>query len=78
MAQFDTGLIAGIREAVRQVKGVSRRSLFAWACRTYAGGSPRAAETIFGWHRRAVARGLSGSEVALPENVAPVVEKKRC
>lgn len=31
MAQFDTGLIAGIREAARQVKGVSRRNLFAWA-----------------------------------------------
>jgi hypothetical protein len=78
MAQFDTGLIAGIREAARQVKGVSRRNLFAWACRTYAGGSPRAAETIFGWNRKAVARGLSESEVTLPENVAPFVEKKRC
>jgi hypothetical protein len=76
MAQFGTGLIAGIRQAARQVKGVSRRNLFAWACRTFAGGSPRVAETIFGWNRRAVARGLSESAVALPEGVVPVVEKK--
>jgi hypothetical protein len=41
MAQFDTGLIGGIREAARRVKGVERRNLFAWACSTYAGGSPR-------------------------------------
>ena len=76
MTQFDTGLIAGIRQAARQLKGAGRRNWFAWACRTYAGGSPRAAETIFGWNRKAVARGLSESHPFAPEGVTPDVEKK--
>lgn len=78
MAQFDTGLIAGIRQAARQLKGASRRNWFAWACRTYAGCSPRAAETIFGWNRKAVALGLSESHAVAPEGVTPDVEKKHC
>ena len=78
MAQFDTGLIAGIRQAARQLKGASRRNWFAWACRTYVGGRPRAAETIFGWNRKAVARGLSESHAIAPEGVTPDVEKKHC
>ena len=76
MAQFDTGLIAGIRQAARQLKGASRRNWFAWACRTYVGGSPRAAETIFGWNRKSVARGLSESQGIPPECDTPDVEKK--
>ena len=76
MAQFDTGLIAGIRQAARRLKGASRRDWFAWGCRTYAGGSPRAAETIFGWNRKSVARGLRESPAIPPEGVAPDVEKK--
>jgi hypothetical protein len=76
MSIFDTGAIAGIRQAARQVTGASRRKLFAWACRTYAGGSPRAAETIFGWSRKAVARGLSESEATSSDIIGPVVEKK--
>ena len=50
-APFDSGLMAGIRQAARQLKGAGRRNWFAWACRAYVGGSPRAAETIFGWSR---------------------------
>jgi hypothetical protein len=76
MTQFDTGLIAGIRQAARQLKGAGRRNWFAWACRTYAGGSPRAAETIFGWNRKAVARGLNESQAISPEGDTPDVEKK--
>jgi hypothetical protein len=75
-AKFDPGLIAGIRQAARQLKGASRRNWFAWACRIYAGGSPRAAETIFGWSRKAVARGLSESQAVA--GAAMDVEKKHC
>jgi hypothetical protein len=77
MAQFDLGLIAGISQAARQLKGSTRRIWFAWACRTYAGGSPRAAETIFGWNRKAVARGLSESQ-AIASDATSDVEKKDC
>lgn len=59
MEQIDTVLLAQIRLASKRLKGAARRSWFAWACRSYAGSSPRAAETIFGWNRKAVARGLS-------------------
>jgi hypothetical protein len=76
MALFDTGLVAGIRKAARQLTGATKRNWFAWACRTYAGGSPRAAETIFGWNRKAVARGLGESHATAAEVVAPDVEKK--
>jgi hypothetical protein len=58
MQRIDTNFLAEIRLAAKRLKGAARRSWFAWACRSYAGGSPRAAETIFGWNRRAVARGL--------------------
>ncbi len=75
MAQFDTGLIAGIRQAARQLTGATRRNWFAWACRTYAGCSPRAAETIFGWNRKAVARGLIESQAIPLEVATPDVEK---
>jgi hypothetical protein len=77
-AKFDPGLIAGIRQAARQLKGASRRNWFAWACRNYAGGSPRAAETIFGWNRKAVARGLNESQSVAAEGAALDVEKKHC
>ena len=76
MAQFDTGLIAGIRQAARQLKGAARRNWFAWACRNYAAGSPRAAETIFGWNRKAVARGLSESQASAAEGAAREAKKK--
>jgi len=76
MTRFDTGLIDGICQAARQLKGANRRNWFAWACRIYAGGSPRAAETIFGWNRKAVARGMSESNAITPEGVTPDVEKK--
>ena len=71
-AKFDTGLIVGIRQAARQLRGASRRNWFAWACTTYAGGSPRAAETIFGWNRKAVARGLSKSQAVTAETALDV------
>ena len=75
MAIFDTGLMAGIRQAARQLKGADRRNWFAWACRTYVGGSPRAAEAIFGWNRKAVARGLSESQAIASEGATPCHSK---
>ena len=78
MKRLDTGLIAVIRQAAWQLKGASRRNWFAWACETYAGGSPRAAETIFGWNRKSVARGMSESEAKPPEDVMSDVLKKHC
>jgi hypothetical protein len=59
MERIDINLLAEFRLAAKRLKGTARRSWFAWACNNYASGSPRAAETIFGWNRKAVARGLS-------------------
>jgi hypothetical protein len=59
MERIDTNLLVQIRLAAKRLKGAARRSWFAWACRSFASSSPRAAETIFGWNRKAVARGLS-------------------
>jgi hypothetical protein len=73
MDRIDTNLLAAIRLAAKRLKGASRRSWFAWACNSYAGGSPRAAETIFGWNRRAVARGLS----ELDSGTGGIEQKKR-
>ncbi len=61
MTKLDTNLLVAIRRAAKQLRGAARRNWFAWACRTYAGGSPRAAETLFGWNGKAVARGLGES-----------------
>ncbi len=60
---------------LHQTLSVLPSTWFAWACETYAGGSPRAAETIFGWNRKSVARGMSESEAKPPEDVTSDILK---
>jgi hypothetical protein len=54
--------IEKIRRSAKALKGSARRSLFAHICRTYAKGSPRLTEHMFGWNRKAVARGLEEAD----------------
>ncbi len=58
-----------IRDALRavagRVTGSARRNIQAWVAKTYCHGSPRHAETVFGWNRRAVAGGIRGLKQAL-------------
>jgi hypothetical protein len=55
-----------IRDALRSVAsgvtGSARRSIQAWAAKTYCHGSARHAETVFGWNRQTVASGIRESE----------------
>jgi Rhodopirellula transposase DDE domain len=62
IALIDSKIVSLIRRGAAELSGAARRSWFAWSCREFANGSPRAAETIFGWNRKAVARGLSESQ----------------
>jgi hypothetical protein len=55
-----------IRDALRSVAacftGSARRSIQAWAAKTYYHGSPRHTETVFGWNLQTVACGIRESE----------------
>jgi hypothetical protein len=55
-------IIDTLRSVAACVTGSARRSIQAWAAKTYCNGSPRHAETVFGWNRQAVASGIRESE----------------
>lgn len=51
-----------LRSVAACVTGAARRSIQAWAAKTFCNGSTRHAETVFGWNRKAVASGIRESE----------------
>ena len=51
-----------LRSVAACVTGAARRSIQAWAAKTFCNGSTRHAETVFGWNGKAVASGIRESE----------------
>jgi hypothetical protein len=51
-------MIETIRDAAKELKGAKRRAFEAQVCLDYLGGDPRLTETVFGWSRHTVAKGL--------------------
>ncbi len=51
-------LVAFLRGLVRSLNQFARRKLQAAACQEFANGSPRFAESVFGWNQNTVMRGL--------------------
>lgn len=56
--KLDEKVIQTIKSAARKLTGAARRAFQAEAACDYCGASARIAETIFGWSRHAVQRGL--------------------
>lgn len=51
--------IATIKDAARKLTGVKRSAFQAQVALDYLGGSPRRAESVFGWGRKTVETGLN-------------------
>tara|TARA_B000000460_G_scaffold245057_1_gene216161 strand:- start:942 stop:1166 length:225 start_codon:yes stop_codon:yes gene_type:complete len=51
-------VIATLREAAKEMTGAKRRRFQARVSQDYLGGDPRLTETVFGWSRHTVAKGL--------------------
>lgn len=62
-----------MRDAAKCVTGAARRSFQAMAAQVHCGGSSRRAETVFGWNRDAVARGLDEAQLGV---IKPEVETR--
>ena len=66
VSKFSSELRAAIRQAASFLSGFARRKLHAQVAIQYCNGSPRKAETVFGFNRRSVARGLQEHELGEP------------
>ena len=51
-------MVATIKDAAAKLRGRRKRTFQARVTRDYLEGSPRRAETVFGWGREAVGKGL--------------------
>jgi hypothetical protein len=60
---ISSSVVTALRQAAECVTGAARRSIQAMAAQSYCGGSSRHAETVFGWNRDAVARGIEEAEL---------------
>ena len=55
---FPRSVLDSIRRTAKNLTGYARRVFQAVIANEYAEGEPRKAETLFGWNRNAVRRGL--------------------
>ncbi len=62
---LDPSQIADVRLAASQMSGPTRRAVEAEMPLKYCGGNPLRAETLFGWGRHTVARGLAERRTGL-------------
>lgn len=62
-------MILTIRDAARKLTGAKRRAFQANVCCDYLAGDPRLTETVFGWSRITVAKGLRerNSGITIPD-----------
>ena len=58
MDELTPMVIDTLREAAKNMSGAKRRAFQAGVSRDYLGGDPRLTETVFGWSRHTVAKGL--------------------
>ncbi len=58
MEELTPKMIETIRGAARELTGAKRRAFEAQVSLDYLGGDPQLTETVFGWSRHTVAKGL--------------------
>ncbi len=58
MNELTESMVATIKAAAKKMTGANRREFEAQAALDYLGGDPRLAETVFGWSRKTVSKGL--------------------
>ena len=58
LAELTDPIVATIKDAAAKLSGHRKRAFQAKVTRDYLGGSARRAETVFGWGRETVRRGL--------------------
>ena len=58
MEELTEQMIATIRDAASRMSGAERRAFEAQVSLDYLGGDARLTETVFGWSRHTVAKGL--------------------
>ena len=67
-AELTTRMIRTIQDAAKRLTGAARRKFEAQVAVDYCQGSPRKAETIFGWGRVTVQTGLDELQTGIPRN----------
>ena len=58
MEELTPKMIETIRGAAKELTGAKRRAFEAQVSLDYLGGDPQLTETVFGWSRHTVAKGL--------------------
>ncbi len=66
MSELTEQLIATIKDAARKLTGRKRRAFEAQVALDYLGGDARLTETVFGWWRETVRRGLRELRTGVP------------
>ena len=64
-ATTDAGHLDDLKHAASKMLGAERRTFQAAMALKYCAGSPRQAEVVFGWSRRAVELGLHGERTGV-------------
>ncbi len=59
MEELTPKVIETIRHAAKELTGAKRREFEARVSIDYLGGDPRLTETVFGWSRHTVAKGIT-------------------
>ena len=77
MNELTEAMVKTIKEAAKKMTGASRRAFEAQATLDYLGGDPRLAETVFGWSRKTVSKGLEElrTGVVIPDQPRDAVRK---
>jgi len=58
MNELTEAMVETIKDAAKKMAGANRREFEAQVALDYLGGDPRLAETVFGWSRKTVSKGL--------------------
>jgi hypothetical protein len=77
MNELTEAMVETIKAATKKMMGANRRAFEAQATLDYLGGDPRLAETVFGWSRKTVSKGLEElrTGVVIPDQPRDAVRK---
>ena len=77
MNELTEAMVKTIKEAAKKMTGTNRRAFEAQTALDYLGGDPRLAETVFGWSRKTVSKGLEElrTGVVIPDQPRDAVRK---
>ena len=58
MDELTEAMVKTIKDAAKKITGANRRAFAAQVAVDFLGGDPRLTETVFGWSRKTVSKGL--------------------